>query len=94
MKSQTNIARQVDAILKAAEHRMAQYAEREHGNLRRLNLVTKRNHSKRHSENKERSFADRQKAENTKKKAIAYLMARQKFLTAAQHYWQGKGDHP
>jgi hypothetical protein len=58
-------------------------------------LMRRRNHKKRHSVNKEKSYADRQKAARAKKKRAAYTTKMQAFQTLARAYWRGDADeHP
>lgn len=90
----TKFAAEINSIFIAAEKRMARLSDADHGNLRRLNCVHKRNHQKRHGENKERSYIDRLKAAKSKRCAQTYLSARAKFLLAARNYWQANGEHP
>lgn len=54
----------------------------------------KRNHPKRHGENKERSFLDRQKHAKAVRNQKEWLAARQAFVAAVRFYWLGLGDHP
>lgn len=53
-----------------------------------------RNHPKRHSVNKEKSFLDRQKHAKAVKAQANWLEAREAFVEKVRLYWLGLGDHP
>lgn len=83
----------IDSILASAETRMQRTAQGD-ADFQRKCRLKKRNHPKRHSENRERSFIDRTKADNLAKSKASYSNARKMFLATARAYWQSEGDHP
>jgi len=58
-------------------------------------LMRKRNHKKRHSVNKEKSYLDRTKAAEAKKRIKEQADSMRAFNALARAYWTGAADvHP
>jgi len=85
----------VESILISAEARMRRMSvANDYFRRREMLRPKKRNHPKRHGENKERSFTDRAKAEKHIRVCKEFSEARKKYIKAARAYWKAEGNHP
>ena len=86
---------EVEMILMSAEARMKRRYHIEQSVRIKAAKVKKRNHPKRHSENKERSDRDRKAASKAAHIRREMKIARTKYLSAARAFWRGESDiHP
>ena len=84
----------VESIVRAARARREKLFWVKRGEDAKFNKLRRRNHPKRHGENRERSQIALRKDKEAKEKRVKNDAALRQYKDAVRRYWSGEGDHP